>query len=189
VDSGQEIPRRSLRLPIALGLLALLVAGVAVWFGIESSRLSGDADRLRAEAATVAARAGTLTGAGRTGEVVGALRPVIEQVLSYDHRNPDTPAVKAHLAGKASCQHDQLFGEVKRVGPAQRLVLTSRVREIGLTRLDGDRVQLLVFVDQTTMRGEQTSSGGSQLGLAAQRQAGTWKITQFDLLGPSAPAC
>jgi Mce-associated membrane protein len=90
----------------------------------------------------------------------------------------------------ALCEYDRLFGEVKRVAAEQRIVLTSKVRELGVTRLEGVRAVVLAFVDQTSTRGDQgtSSATGAQLGFQADRQDGRWKITRFDLFNQPLPA-
>jgi hypothetical protein len=208
------------RLPILLGLaIALLLAGIAVWFGLESHRVSRDADRLAAESSTLVAKARArtegadtanvalanpartegadtanvaLANPARTAELTGALRPIIEKVLSYDYRDLDgtAKAVTENLSGRALCEYDRLFGEIKRVAAEQRIVLASKVRELGVTRLEGDRASVLVFVDQSTTRGDNatSASSGAQLGFQADRQNGRWKITRFDMLNQAPPA-
>lgn len=191
------------RLPILLGLaMAVLLAGVAVWFGIESSRVSRDADRLTAESGTLVAKArfrtegvdlanSALVDPARTAELTATLRPVIEKVLSYDYRDLDRTAraVSENLTGKAVCAYAQLYGDIKRLVPEQRITLTSTVREIGVTRLERTRAAVLVFLDQTSTRAEnnQSTVAGAQLVLRVENQDGRWKIAEFDMLGQPLP--
>jgi Mce-associated membrane protein len=185
------------RAPILLGIvIALLLGGVAVWFGLESHRVSRDADRLAAETGPLVAKAKArggdgvdvdnkaLTDPARTSEVINTVRPMVEKVLSYDYRNLDSSGVKENLSGKALCEYERLFGEVVKTAPEQHVVLTSKVREIGVSRLVGEQATVLVFVDQNTTRdgqGQATASG-AQLAFQVERHSGRWKITNFDLL-------
>jgi Mce-associated membrane protein len=191
------------RLPIVLGLvLAVLLAGVATWFGLEARRVSRDADRLTAEAGRLAAQArartegvdaanAALVDPARTAELSGTLRPALEKVLSYDYRDLDatTRAVMDNLTGKALCEYDQLYGEVRRLAPEQRLVLTSKVRELGVTRLERTRASVLVFVDQRTTRADQGqgTASGAQFAVRLENRDGHWKISEFDFLGQVLP--
>lgn len=196
--------------PIALGVLALLLAGLALWAGLAAAGSSDEADRLRAEADQVTARAQeltegldldntALTDPARTTEVDSAVREILEQVLSYDHSDLDRTAraVTEYLRGPALCTYNALYDEVKRVAGEQRLTLTTEVREVGMTRLEGDRATVLVFVDQHSTRGDrgQTSAAGTQFAITAQHQDGRWTIVEFDLFdqpltgGQEAPRC
>jgi Mce-associated membrane protein len=198
------------RLPIALGALAVLLAGLAVWAGLAARGATDEAGRLRAESDRLAASASQLTegldldnaavtDAAGTAEVDQAVRQILEQVLSYDHRDLERTAraVAEHVTGQALCAYNGLYGEVRRLAAEQRITLTSEVREIGVTRLQADRADVLVFVDQSTTRGDGAPGPASaaQFGVAAQRLDGQWRIVEFDLLdqplsdGQEVPRC
>jgi Mce-associated membrane protein len=197
------------RLPIALAVLALLLAGLAVWAGLESGAATDEAGRLRAESDQLTARARELTDGldldntalidpARTAEVDGALRDILAKVLSYDHQDLDSTAkaVAENVTGQALCAYNALYGEVRRLAGEQRLTLTSDVRDVGLTRLEGDRASALLFVDQSTTRGDgATSASAAQFGISAERRDGRWKIVEFDWLdqpvspGQEVPRC
>lgn len=193
---------RSVVAQIMFSVLVLALAGAAIWLAVRAHDVSADAVRLRADADRQLASARALTssadGENRaisdpagTAEVKDQLRSVIENTLSYDYRNLDrtAAAVRDNFTGKATCEYDQLFGEVKRLAPEQKIVLTTTVREIGVLRLDGDQATVLVFVDQSTTRADQnqTTSSGAQFTLAARRQGSSWKISGFDVLGQPLP--
>lgn len=176
-------PRRDATLTwaIAIAVVALLVAGLAVWFrGEANSRTDGADTNNRA-----------LTDPATQSEVVRQLRAAVEKTLSYNYTDLDSTAkaVQDNLTGKALCEYDQLFGEVKKLAPEQKLVLSTQVREIGVTRLEGDQAVLLVFVDQRTTRADQnqTTASGAQFAIKSQRQGDKWKITEFDMLGQPLP--
>ncbi|WP_091382683.1 hypothetical protein [Actinokineospora alba] len=180
---------RSINLAITLAVLALVLAGLALWFRGEAGSLTGGADGTNR----------ALTDSAATSEVQGKLTVAIEKTLSYNFTALDdtAKAVKEHLAGNAVCEYDKLFGQLKELAPAQKLVLTTKVRQLGVTRLDGDKADLLVFVDQSTTRTDQnqTTASGAQFGIRAEKLDGAWKITDFDMLdqplpdGKPAPSC
>lgn len=180
-----EMTRRSrngtLNTAIGLAVVALVLAGLALWFRSEAQRLTEGADSGNQ----------ALIDTARASEAVGQLRGAVEKALTYNYTDLDSTAtaVRDNLAGRALCQHDKLFGEVRTLAPAQRLVLTTRVRDIGVARLDGDAAELLVFVDQTTTRVDQnqTTAGGAQFIIRGDRIDGRWKITGFDMLGQRLP--
>jgi Mce-associated membrane protein len=166
---------------VALIVVAVVLAGLAVWFRGEANSRSEGADTGNQ----------ALTDTARASEAIGQLRSAIEKSLTYNYTDLDSTAraVKDNLSGKALCEYDKLFGQVQKLAPEQKLVLTTRVREIGLTRLEGDHAQLLVFVDQTTTRADQnqTTASGAQFAINAERQDNRWKITAFDMLGQPLP--
>lgn len=180
---------RSINLAIALAVVALVFAGLALWFRGEANSLTGGADGTNH----------AITDSAGTSEVQGKLTVAIEKTLSYSFTDLDATAkaVKEYLAGNAVCEYDKLFGQLKELAPAQKLVLTTKVRQIGVTRLDGDKADLLVFVDQSTTRTDQnqTTASGAQFGIRAEKIDGAWKITDFDMLdqplpdGKPAPSC
>jgi Mce-associated membrane protein len=177
-------PRRPLANPtlvraIGLGVAVLILAALAIWFRGEANSQNADADNQ------------ALIDTARTSEVVGQVRDAIEKSLTYNYTDLESTAkaVQDNLAGKALCEYDQLFGQVRKLAPEQKLVLTTRVVQIGTTRLEGNRAELLVMVDQTTTRADQnqTAASGAQFAVRVERQGGKWKIIQFDMLGQPLP--
>ncbi|MFC7617949.1 hypothetical protein ACFQV2_35650 [Actinokineospora soli] len=150
--------------------------------------LQGEADRLTSGAD----RSNTaFTDPAATAEVKSKIVSALERALSYDYRDLDKTAVAVRevLAGRAVCEYDALFGQLKEVAPAQKLVHTTIVRELGVRSLTGDRAEVLVFIDQTSTRVEkkQTTASGAQLGVTAERVDGQWKITAFDTFSQPLP--
>jgi Mce-associated membrane protein len=78
-----------------------------------------------------------------------------------------------------------LFGEVKKLAPTQKIVLDTTVRELAVTRIDGDRAEALVYIDQLSTRADlnKTVAVGGQFGVRAQRVGDHWKIVEFDMFG------
>jgi Mce-associated membrane protein len=191
LDAEEQLPPTNPTLvrAVVLGLAVLALTALAIWFRGEASSRTENADTNNR----------ALTDTATTSEVTGQVRDALEKDLSYNYTDMDSTAksVKDTIAGRASCEYDQLFGEVKKLAPEQKLVLSTRVREIGVARLEGNEAVLLVFVDQTTTRADQnqTTASGAQFNVHAQRQGDRWKITQFDMLnqqlanGKPAPSC
>lgn len=87
------------------------------------------------------------------------------------------------LVGDAVGQYDRLYGSHLRAAGAQRLTLTTTVRDVGVVWLRGERAKLLVFADQaaSTPSG-QSAVGPAQFALDLQHIDGTWKISSIRLL-------
>ncbi len=184
-------PRRrgatQLSVAVVLAVVAVVLAGLAVWFKGESDSLeSGDQNS-------------ALTDSAATSEVVGQLKSAIETTFSYNYTDLDSTqkAVDSTLTGKARCEYDQLFGQVKQLAPKQKIVMVTAVRDIALVRLDGDRAEALVFIDQSSTRVDVNNSvaGEAQFAVLAHRDGDHWKITEFNMFdqplvnGQPAPKC
>ncbi|MGX7824260.1 hypothetical protein ACTG9Q_04140 [Actinokineospora sp. 24-640] len=173
--------RSSLNLAVALAVSALLFAALGLWFKGQGDRLAEGFDRSNAAFVEAAA----------TAEVKTKIISALERALSYDYRDLDrtAAAVDEVLAGKAICEYEAMFGQLKELAPAQKLVHTTIVRELGVRHLSEDRAEALVFIDQTSTRveDEQSTASGAQLTVSAERVGGTWKITAFDTFDQPLP--
>lgn len=159
-----------------LGLVTVLLGGLAVWFADEASGMRG-----RAGATNVA-----LTDPARTSEVTGQVTDAVNALFSYDY----TDAAKTQeaedrlLTGRAIRQYDGMLAQVRAQAPSRRLVLTTTVTDSAVELLEGDRARLLVFADQrnTGTTGKQTTYAAAMLAVDATRSGGTWKISNLDTL-------
>ena len=162
---------------VALLVVAVILTGLAVWFRGEANSRSEGADTHNQ----------ALTDTARASEIMGQLRGAIEKTFSYNYTDLDSTAnaVKDNLAGTALCEYDLLFAQIKKLAPEQKIVITARVRELGITRLEGNQATVLVFLDQTSTRADQnqTSGSGAQFAVKAELRDDQWKIIQFDMLG------
>ncbi|OLR90652.1 hypothetical protein [Actinokineospora bangkokensis] len=179
--------RPGLNLAIVLAVVALITAGLAFWFKVKADALTTGADTDNS----------AITDVASTEQVKNQVRTAIEKVFTYDYTNlaATQEAVKANLDQAALCDYNAIFGQVQQAAPAQQLKLTSQVRDVGVVSLRGSDAELLVFVDQTVVRGATvgqaqagTSAGGAQLAVRAHLDGGVWKITAFDTLGQSGAA-
>jgi Mce-associated membrane protein len=157
--------------PIALGLVAVLLATFGVWAMRRADAMRDDPS----------ARNTALTDGAATSEVKGAVADMIGKVFSYNYTDPSrtSDAARASLTGKAVGQYEAIFGKVREDAPKTKTVLSTRITDSAVTTLSGDHAVILVFADQQTTR---TSDGKStttpaMLTVTAVHQDGRWKIT------------
>ncbi|NKZ08973.1 nuclear transport factor 2 family protein [Actinomadura latina] len=160
--------------PVALGIVAVLLATFGVW-GLHR------ADAVRDDPSV---RNAALTDGAVTSEVKGAVADMVGTVFSFNYTDParTQKAARAALTGDAVPQYEEIFAKVREDAPKAKTVLSTRVTDSAVTRLTGDRATVLVFADQQTTR---TSDGGSthapaMLTVTAVRRAGRWKIEALD---------
>ncbi|WP_410605150.1 hypothetical protein [Amycolatopsis sp. lyj-90] len=154
---------------LVFGAVALVMAGLAGWFAIEAR-----------DATAVLTHNTALTDVATTAEVSDQVGKALGTVFSYRYDDPakSEKAAKEVLTGPALGQYDQLFAQVRGLATEQKLVVTSTPVVSGVKVLDGDRASLLVFLDQTGVRGDgQRSSGAAQLSVTAERSDGRWRVT------------
>ncbi|MEV7555485.1 hypothetical protein AB0N89_38215 [Amycolatopsis sp. NPDC089917] len=154
---------------VVFGAVAVVMAGLAGWFAIEAR-----------DATAVLAHNTALTDVATTAEVSDQIGKALGTVFSYRYDDPakSEQAAKEVLTGPALGQYDQLFAQVRGLAAEQKLVVTSTPVVSGVKVLDGDRASLLVFLDQTGVRGDgQRSTGAAQLSVSAERSDGRWRVT------------
>ena len=121
--------------------------------------------------------------AGETSEVKGKIEDSVQKLFSYDFKDTakTEKAAKNLLQGDAVKQYDELFKVVKEQAPKQQLIVTTTVKSSSVTRLQGDRAQVLLFVDQHALRSGtgESNVGPAQLSVTTEQQDGTWKITDL----------
>jgi Mce-associated membrane protein len=160
---------------IVLVVVAIILAGMAVFFRGKANDLDS-ADNNTA-----------LTDSATTSQVTSQLTNAIKQTFSYNYTDLGSTekAVKDNLAGKALCEYNLLFGEVKKLAPQQKIILDTTVRQLAVVRIDGDRAEALVYIDQLSTRVDvnKTVAVGGQFAVQAHREGGHWKITEFDMFG------
>ena len=88
------------------------------------------------------------------------------------------------LTGRATAQYESLYRPLLQQAQSKGLNVTTTVRAIGVTALNGDRAQLLVLADQAA---KSTATGQSDLGpahldLIVERHDGHWKIASIEVL-------
>jgi Mce-associated membrane protein len=168
-----EPARRRIPLPVLLLAAAVLLSGAGAGL-----LLAGQHARSTASATNRA-----LVDAAATAEVSASVTNSLNRVFSYSY---DKTAVTEQTAsevlrGGALDTYRALFSQVRTLAPAQKLVLTSRVVNIAVGYLDGDRAQVLAFLDQSATRGDTnaTSAAAAQLSVTVKREGNKWVITDL----------
>lgn len=152
---------------------AIALVGMGIWFRLEAGGLWDDP----------ATANQALVDPAATSKVIGDVNAALGKVFSYRYDNTAATeqAAKETLKGNAQNQYNDLFAQVKQQAPAQKLMLSTKVVDSGVTMLQGDHAQLLVFLDQSATRGDnnQSSLAAAELTVTAQRQGDHWVITDL----------
>jgi Mce-associated membrane protein len=169
--------RRPLLLPACLGALAVVLGGLAVWFGLEASSATSGVDTSNA----------ALTDPAATRQVTQQVTSAVNRIFSYNYADTakTSQAAATLLTGKARQQYDTLFKLVRLDAPKEKLVLTTTVTNSGVEFLDGSRARLLIFADQRDTAGvaHKTTDAGAMFAVNAVNQGGRWKILSMDTFG------
>ncbi|AXI86549.1 hypothetical protein SAM9427_12125, partial [Streptomyces sp. ETH9427] len=129
------------------------------------------------------ARNRALTDTEATSRVAGDVGNALARIFSY---TPDGTAAaersaRTALDGKAARQYTALFDRVREDLTAQRVTLSTRAVRTGVVELDGDRARLLVFLDQTSRRGEDAATtAAAQLTVTARLEDDRWRIVDIE---------
>jgi Mce-associated membrane protein len=183
-SEGERKPRRPRNRFLAAGVLfvvALVFIGLAVWFKIEDTQL------------TAATSNTALLDVARTAQVNQAATNAVETLFSYDYTNiakTQDAAKNLLLNDDVRNKYNALMGEVVRLAPQQKMVVTVKASRSAVVMLDGDLAKVMVFVDQTATRTDQnqTSSGPAQLWVQMQYSGGQWKVADLDTYQAPQPA-
>lgn len=180
-NNTSAAPKRAMRLPIVLAVVAVLIGGLAAYFAAQWVSV-----RSSSAAANTA-----LTDAATTSEINGQISAAVNQTFSFDYTNLNKTkqAVQQVLTGTALCQYNQLFKQVQQQAPGQKLVLTTTVQDKGVELLQGGTARVLLLVQQHDTRAttNQTSDSQSMIAVNAVKQGGTWKISAIDTFSGSNP--
>jgi Mce-associated membrane protein len=161
---------RSLALRLVLIVLSVAVVVVGVAFVARTNQLNDQ----------IASSNRALSDSNRTSEVIGEVSTALNQVFSYDYRNPQVAeaAAKRWLTGSAPAQYRTLFDQLEKLAPGQKLTFVAKVSVAGVTNLHGNHAQLLVFLDQQSTRASdgQSSISAAQVRIDAVRDGNLWRI-------------
>ncbi|MGW2293446.1 hypothetical protein [Streptomyces violaceorubidus] len=181
--AGKCGPKGSLRRAALVSAAAVLVLGGCGFLYA--------AHQLRSQAP---ARNHALTDAEATTRVAGDVGDALARIFSY---TPDGTAAaersaSAVLDGRAARQYETLFARVRDDLTEQRVTLSTRAVRTGVIELDGDRARLLVFLDQTSHRGDAkgtgtgkgkadtgTTTAAAQLTVTARLDDDRWRIVDI----------
>jgi Mce-associated membrane protein len=178
---GSKSSASPLTLAIVLAVVGLVLFGAATFFGIQRNGI------------TSATSNTALLDVAKTAQVKDAVSKATEALFSYDYNNikKTEDAANDLLANDdVKAKYNLLMGEVKRLAPAQKMVVTCKVTRSAVIMLNDDLAKVMVFVDQTSTRADtkKTTAGSAQLHLNAQLQGDKWKITDMDTyVAPQAP--
>lgn len=164
--------RNGLLVPIALAAAAVLIGGLASWFGVQWAQASNEGQNT------------ALVDNAGTAEVSGQIVSAVSTIFSYNYTNMQKTesAVQNLLTGDALCQYNLLYKVVKQQAPSQKLVLTTTVQAKGVEMLQGNTARVLLLVQQADTRAStnQTSTSQSMIAVNAVKQGSTWKISGID---------
>jgi Mce-associated membrane protein len=171
--STVDRPARRLLLPVLLLAAAVLLTGAGVWL-----LLAGQHAR---SAASTTNRA--LLDPAATAEVSASVTNSLNKIFSYSYdKTAVTESAAADvLRGGALDTYRALFNQVRTLAPEQKLVLSTRVVHLAVAYLDGDRAQVLAFLDQSATRADtnSTSAAAAQLSVTVKREGNKWVITDL----------
>lgn len=146
-------------LVVAAVAAAALLAGALV---VGLTRGGGDVDDAGADQAEAVA--------------VRSLGPV----LSYDYKtlDQDAAAARSYLTTSYAKDYDKLFAVIKQNAPGLKAVVQAKVVDAGVVRTGEDRVEVLLFVDQTTTNAKTTAPVvyKNQVTATMVRQDGEWLV-------------
>jgi Mce-associated membrane protein len=169
--------RHPLLLPGCLGALAVILGGLAVWFGLEASSATSGVDTSNT----------ALTDPAATRQVTQQVTSAVNQIFSYNYADTakTSQAAATLLTGKARQEYATLFKLVRQDAPKEKLVLTTTVTNSGVEFLDGSRARLLIFANQRDTAGvaHKTTDAGAMFAVNAVNQGGRWKISSIDTFG------
>ncbi len=175
-DAAEQAARRSRRLVMTamLGLAAIVLGSLATWATVAAHRL-----RVAAADANIA-----FVDQASTRTVTHDVTAAVNTIFSYSYADTARTRAAAQLllTGAAIRQYNALFALVERQAPAEKLVVTTKVTNIGVEFLTGDSARLLVFADQQDTRAGtgQTSYGGAMFAVNVVLAGGRWKIENID---------
>jgi Mce-associated membrane protein len=162
-------------------VIGFLVGGIlvslclAAWFGLSAYQVRNAESSANAALVDVAA----------SNAVEDQVSRAIRTAFSYDYTNIARAqrAAKDVLIGKAVEQYNALLDRAAQQAIAEKMVLTTAVRAVGIMELKDNHARLLVFVDRQIIRAsDKHDSASGQLIVVAERIDGVWKISDIQVL-------
>jgi Mce-associated membrane protein len=167
--------------------IAAMLSGATILVGSLGIWATVAAHHARATAADANA---ALVDESATRRVEQAVSSAVNTVFSYNYADTArTKAAAQHLlTGLAIRQYNQLFGLVQQQAPKEKLVVTTRVTDIGVELLTGARARLLIFANEQDSKAGASRAiyGGAMFAVTAVNQRGRWLIENIDTFtGPA----
>jgi Mce-associated membrane protein len=177
-DAAGDERRGSLALPVGLGVLAVILGGLAVWFGLAASSATSGVDTSNT----------ALTNPAATSQVSQQVASAVNTIFSYNYADTarTSQAAAALLTGRAKGEYNTLFKLVRLDAPKEKLVLTTTVTNAGVEYLIGNQARVLIFANQQDTAGaaHKTTDAGAMFAVNAVYQGGRWKIAHIDTFRP-----
>jgi Mce-associated membrane protein len=159
---------------VVLGVATVLFGGFGVWATVAAHSLR----------ATAASANGALVDRPATSAVERTVTGAVNTIFSYSYTDVGRTRAVAQrlLTGAAIRQYDELFALVERQAPKEKLVVATKVTNVGVELLSGGRARLLVFANQQDSRAgtSQTSYGGAMFAVTAVHRGNRWLIENID---------
>jgi Mce-associated membrane protein len=163
-----------------LGGATIVVGSLGIWAAVAGHDL-------RASAASANA---AVVDESATRSVERAVTTAVNTIFSYSYADTASTRTAAQklLTGPAIRQYNQLFALVQQQAPKEKLVVTTRVTNIGVELLTGANARLLIFANQQDSKAgtSQATYGGAMFAVTAVNQRGRWRIESIDTFtGPA----
>ncbi len=158
---------------VTLLVAAAVLGGFAVWAAVHASDLR--ASRVDSNLA--------LSDKALTRQVTRQVSGAVSTIFSYSYANPAATkqAAQQVLTGSAISQYNKLFTLVEQKAPTEKLVLHTKVTDVGVELLTSDRARLLVFVNQQDQAGSgQAVYSGAMFAVTAVRHGRHWLISNIN---------
>jgi len=158
----------------ALSVATIVIGALGIWAAVAAHSL-----RSSAAGANTA-----LVDQSATQSVERSVTAAVNTIFSYSYA--DTAKTKAAaqqlLTGPAIRQYNQLFALVEQQAPKEKLVVTTRVTNIGVELLTGAQARLLIFASQqdSSAGTSKATYGGAMFAVTAVNQHGRWRIENID---------
>lgn len=163
-----------------LGVATIVIGSLGIWAAVAAHDR-----RAAAESANAA-----LVDQSATQSVERAVTTAVNTIFSYSYASTagTRAAAQQLLTGPAIRQYNQLFALVQQQAPKEKLVVTTRVTNIGVELLTGGHARLLIFANQQDSKAgtSQATYGGAMFAVTAVNQRGQWRIESIDTFtGPA----
>jgi Mce-associated membrane protein len=171
--------RESLRLPIILAVIAVVLGAFAVFAGVKGSAAGAGSNNT------------ALTDDAGTKDVQKQVTGALNTMFTFDYKHPDktekdaAPLFTKNIGG----DYDSLMKVLKDNGPKAKLTLNSAVMTSGVQQLQGDRARVLALMSQTYTKGDGKSAQKAPtlavVRVDVQKIGGKWKVNNLSMLSGS----
>ncbi|MET7597075.1 hypothetical protein ABZS84_18675 [Streptomyces sp. NPDC005481] len=181
-DDGNDTlgePDDARRTGLAAGRRGIALIALAVVLLVTGGGFLYEAHRLRS---TPSAENHALTDAEATNRVAGDVDDALARIFSYTPKGTDATEESARsvLTGRAARQYGELFDRVRSDLAEQKVSLTTAAVRTGVVDLRDGTAKLLVFLDQTSRRGDaKESHAAAQLTVTARFVNDRWRIADI----------